>query len=143
MMIKNIFIVDDDQFYANILDAKLNSTGKFQIHQFHSGKDCLKNSFKQPDLIFLDHLLGDMTGFEVLKEIKATYPNIHIVILSGQKEMKVAIQSLRFGATDYLLKGSDDKEPNLKKIIEDCHNISTARQSIQKKRNPNFLSFLF
>lgn len=143
MMIKNIFIVDDDSFYINILETKISFIGEFNIQKFHTGKDCLENSFKQPDLIFLDHILGDITGFEVLKEIKATYPNIHIITLSGQKEMKVAVKSLRFGATDYLVKGIDDTESNLTKIIEDCNRISKARQTIQKKRNKNILSFLF
>ena len=64
---QKIFIVDDDKFYTYILEAKLNSIGHFDLEKFHTGQDCIDNAHKQPCIIFLDHLLGDTTGFEVLK----------------------------------------------------------------------------
>lgn len=140
MTTKSIFIIDDDKFYTNILEEKLSNIGDFKIKKFHSGQACIDNVHEQPDIIFLDHLLGDTTGFEVLKEIKSTYPDIHIVILSGQKEMKVAIESLRYGATDYLLKNNDDHKNKLTQIIKDCELISTARATIKKKNKIGFFT---
>ena len=143
-MINNkIFIIDDDKFYANILEAKLTTIGDYQVEKYHSGQSCIENAFKQPNIILLDHFLGDTTGFEVLKEIKSTYPNIHIVILSGQKEMKVAIDSLKYGATDYLLKGIDDNETRLMEIIDDCEKITESRLKSIKNDKRNLFNFLF
>ncbi len=135
---KIIFIVDDDQFYTHILEAKLKGIKDYEIEKYHSGQDCINHAHKQPDIIFLDHCLGDTNGFEVLKEIKSTYPEIHIVILSGQKEMKVAIRALRYGATDYLLKDIDDNERRLVQIVSDCEQISEARKEIKKKPRNRF-----
>jgi two-component system response regulator AtoC len=135
MTINKIFIVDDDQFYTHILEAKLLAIGNYSIEKYYSGIECIDNAHKQPDMIFLDHILGDTTGLEVLKEVKATYPSVHVVILSGQKEMKVAISSLRFGATDYLLKDIDDSEKRLREIIQDCTQISKARTEVKQRLN--------
>jgi len=140
---KKIFIVDDDKFYTNILEAKLNSIGDFELEKFHTGQECIDNGYKQPNIIFLDHILGDITGFEVLKEIKSTYPNVHIVMLSGQKEMKVAISSLKYGATDYLLKDIDDSERRLSEIIFDCEKITKSRENKVDKNKTKFFNFLF
>lgn len=143
MTINKIFIVDDDRFYTHILESKLLGIGSFSIEKYHSGSECIDNAHKQPEIIFLDHNLGDTTGFEVLKEIKSTYPNVHIVMLSGQKEMKVAISSLRFGATDYLLKDVDDSEKKLSEIIQDCSQISQMRAKLGKNKKGRFFNFLF
>jgi len=140
---KKIFIVDDDKFYTNILEAKLNSIGDCELEKFHTGQECIDNGYKQPNIIFLDHILGDITGFEVLKEIKSTYPNVHIVMLSGQKEMKVAISSLKYGATDYLLKDIDDSERRLSEIIFDCEKITKSRENKVDKNKTKFFNFLF
>ncbi len=143
MINKKIFIVDDDKFYTNILEAKLNAIGNFDLEKFHTGQDCIDNAHKQPELIFLDHILGDTTGFEVLKEIKSTYPEVHIVMLSGQKEMKIAISSLKYGATDYLLKDLDDSESRLNQIILDCEKITKSRKNKTNRNKTNFFNFLF
>lgn len=143
MSINKIFIVDDDRFYTHILESKLNNIGNFSIEKYYTGFECLDKAHTQPDIIFLDHHLGDTTGFEILKEIKSTYPNVHVVMLSGQKEMKVAISSLRFGATDYLLKDIDDNEKKLNEIIQDCAQISKVRAKVQGKMKRKLFSFFF
>lgn len=135
---KNLFIVDDDIFYANILETKLRNVCNYHIETFHSGQECINNAHKQPDIIFLDHFLGDTNGFEVLKDLKSTYPNIHIVMLSGQKELKTAIKTLRYGATDYLIKGNDDHEMKLSQIVKDCEHLNSI---IKKNNKRNFLNF--
>lgn len=142
MKTKKLFIVDDDQFYTNILEAKLSPICDYEIEKYHSGQDCINNAHKQPDIIFLDHYLGDTNGFEILKDIKSTYPDVHIVILSGQKELQIAIRALRYGATDYLLKDIDDNEEKLTQIISDCEKISKARQTA-KKRPGNLWGLMF
>jgi len=132
-MKNTLFIVDDDQFYSHILRAKIEAICDYHIETYNSGQDCINNSHKQPDIIFLDHHLGDTNGFEVLKDIKSTYPNVHVVMLSGQQEMKIAIRALRFGATDYLIKDVDDNEEKLNDIIKDCEQITRARAEVRTK----------
>ena len=64
-------------------------------------------------------------------------------MLSGQKEMKIAVSSLRFGATDYLLKDIDDNEKKLNEIIQDCAQISKVRAKVQGKMKRKLFSFFF
>lgn len=132
---KTLFIVDDDQFYINILHQKLENVSEYKIEKFYSGQECINNAHKQPDIIFLDHFLGDTDGFEVLKDLKATYPDIHIIMLSGQKELKTAIKTLRFGATDYLIKGLDDSPEKLKNIINDCETLNKMKPKAESNKN--------
>ena len=140
---KRIFIVEDNSFYAHILKSILLKIDDFEIEKFTSGQDCINNAYKQPDIIFLDYHLGDVDGFEVLREVKSTYPKIHVVVVSGQKEMKVAIRSLRYGATDYLLKDVDDNEEKLAEIISDCNQISEARKMIKNRSRKSLLSLFW
>jgi len=140
---KTIFIVDDDRFYTKILEAKLSELGTFKIQKYYNGQDCINNAYQQPDIIFLDHYLGDTDGFEVLKDVKSTYPSIHIVMLSGQREMKVAIKSLRFGATDYLIKDIDDCQKKLSTTINVCDKISKSRATNTQQFKSRLFNFLF
>ncbi|NJB82457.1 response regulator [Wenyingzhuangia aestuarii] len=140
MMIKNIFIVDDDIFYANILENKIEAVGSYQIEKFHTGQDCINNAHKQPDIIFLDHFLGDTNGFEVLKDLKSTYPDIHVLMLSGQEELQIAVKTLKYGATDYLIKNSDDTPEKLLQIINDCGQLNKLKT--QKKKKRGLLNFI-
>jgi len=140
MTIKTIFIVDDDIFYTNILENKINEIGNYAIEIYHTGQDCINNSHKQPDIIFLDHFLGDTNGFEVLKDLKSTYPDIHILMLSAQEELQLAVNTLKYGATDYLIKNSDDTIEKLAQNINDCEILNKIKS--QKKKKNSFLNFI-
>ncbi|MBL4862336.1 MAG: response regulator, partial [Crocinitomicaceae bacterium] len=80
------------------------------IHLFHSGEECLRKLDQSPDLIILDHDLGQMSGLDVLKKIKNYDPNIKVIFLSGQEKEKVAVSALKHGAFDYLEKHTDSLE---------------------------------
>lgn len=141
MAIKTIFIVDDNLFYSNILENKINTIGNYTIEKFHTGQDCINNAYKQPDIIFLDYFLGDTTGFDVLKDLKSTYPDIHILMLSGQEELQLAVNTLKYGATDYLIKNNDDTIERLTQNINDCDLLNQIKS--KKKKSNRFLNFIF
>jgi two-component SAPR family response regulator len=77
------FIVDDDVFCAKLYEQFLNNINCNDIVYFDNGKDCLLNLNQNPDIIFLDHNMDDLSGFEVLKKIKRYNPNIYIVMISA------------------------------------------------------------
>ncbi len=116
-----LFIVDDDAFCLNIYEQHLRNLGYQDIHLFENGTECLNNIMMNPDVVFLDHSMDHLNGFEVLKKIKRFNPNIYVIIVSGQEDMKTAIDSLKFGAFDYIVKGADETEKMadvLKKIAQ-------------------------
>lgn len=127
--IKKVFIVDDDPFISNIIAKKLELIGITSIENFTTGDDCIENIYKSPHCIFLDYNMPGMSGLDTLKKIKSQDPDIHVVILSGQDEMSVAIDSLKFGAFDYIIK--DDN--TLLKIEEVINTINKLEKLLHEK----------
>jgi DNA-binding NtrC family response regulator len=83
-------------------------------------------------VIFLDHHMDDISGFEVLKKIKRFDANIFVVMLSGQESMATAVDSLKFGAFDYIIKGD-----NALSRITDVMNRIVAIQEMMDKAKPS------
>jgi DNA-binding NtrC family response regulator len=130
---KKIFVVDDDIFTSAIFKQHLQNLGYDDITCFSSGTLCLNHLQERPDIILLDHEMGDLTGFDVLIKIKRFDPNIYVVMVSGQEDMMTAIDSLKYGAFDYIIKG-DDTTDKITKVMERIGEIH--RLILQKKNNP-------
>ena len=128
------FIVDDDAFCRNVYEHCLNEIGYKNITQYENGKDCLDNLALFPTVIFLDHNMEDITGFEVLIKIKRYNPNIFVVMVSAQDTIKTAVDALKYGAFDYIVK--DDKVcDSLKSVVEKVIFV----QEELKKSKPTFV----
>lgn len=143
MKTNKIFIVEDNIFYGNLLMSRIEDLGYSNIELFTSGEDCIKDIHKQPEIIFLDHNLPDGKGLNILKEIKSTYPHIQCVMISGQATIGVAINALKYGATDYLLKGKDDDIYKVESVIEDCIKFYELQTLKSKKKSNSKLLNLF
>ena len=130
----SIFIVDDDPAQSSMLkDFLANSERNILI--FNSGEDCLKNLDNNPDLIFLDYnfdMVGPkaMNGVDILQEIKKRNPAIDVVMLSSQDKIEVAMNTVKYGAFDYIVKGetafhrADNAITNIMNRIEMKSNLT-------------------
>lgn len=130
----SIFLVDDDLFSLNIYRQGLENLGYQKVSLFLNGTICLNNLNQKPDIIFLDHNMDDLTGFEVLKKIKRYDHNVFVVIVSAQENMKIAIDALKYGAFDYIIKGDNEIE-KMQNVIERMESI---KQEI-KRAHPGFM----
>ncbi len=134
-----IFIVEDDEFYAKILSYHLSLNPDNEVEVFHSAKEVFNQLHKRPSLITLDYSLPDMNGNEALKRIKTQHPEIPVVIVSGQENISTAIQLLKEGAYDYIVKDEDAKERlwnvarNVKDNISLQNEITYLREEVEKK----------
>mgnify|MGYP003597103507 CR=1 FL=1 len=128
--IKKIFIVDDDPYWVAILAQILKINGYEEVQTFSSGKDCLDNLHQHPELILLDHSMDLLNGVDVLRKIKRFDPDINVVFISSQADIEVAVTSLKYGAFDYIVKGSEEAV-KLPKVL---NRIAAAQSLIQKKR---------
>lgn len=99
-----IFLIEDNPTYQLFLKNLLHNKGYSCVLCFSTGQDALDNLYQNPSLIFLDYHLHDGNGLEVLKAIKAYNTNIPVVMLSGQEDIAVAVNTMRYGAIDYLIK---------------------------------------
>ena len=105
-----IFVVEDDPFYGELLEYILNRDPELEVELMTSGKECLKNMYKNPDVVTLDYGLSDMNGLEVMEKIKAANPRVEIIVVSGQQDVATAVNILRMGAYDYLVKDEEAKD---------------------------------
>lgn len=106
----NLLIIDDEASLRITLTRVLRANG-FQATSVSGGEEALSLLQQEAyDLVFLDLNLPDQNGIQVLSEIRTRYPQIAVVILTGYGSLQTAIEALRLGATDYLLKPFDPGE---------------------------------
>lgn len=104
----NLFIVDDNKLMVKGLKNYLqNRFGvSIRISTFMDGESCLKEVNKDTHIVILDYFLGDENGLDILKSIKAINPKTEVIMLSGNEDMALAVETFRAGAKDYVVKGS-------------------------------------
>ena len=115
-----IFIVEDEPFFANLINYDLEANYYDGIRVFFNGEECVDNLNLKPRVVILDHRLPGMSGIEVLQKIKAFDPDIHVIFLSGQTGADVAISAFKMGAHDFIVKNEtafDEVRALLKKIF--------------------------
>jgi DNA-binding NtrC family response regulator len=134
-----IFIVEDDPTYMKFLTYVISLNPDHQIKAFTNGNDVLNALHERPSIITLDYSLPDKSGEDILKEIKEFDTNIPVIIVSGQEEIGIAVQLLKLGAYDYIIKDEETKErldyalTNAKRNISLVNEINTLKQEITEK----------
>ncbi|HEX6914771.1 MAG TPA: sigma-54 dependent transcriptional regulator [Chitinophagaceae bacterium] len=105
-----IFIVEDDIWYSSMLEYHLSLNPDYQIRKFHNAADFLAAIHEKPDIVTLDYSLPDMNGDAVLNEIIERSPETKTVVISAQENIKVALDLLKKGAYEYIVKDEDAKD---------------------------------
>src|SRR3989304_1833588 len=96
-----IYIVDDEDTISRLLEHWVIKKWGHQARTYASGEACLDALTVLPDVVLLDIMLPGIGGVETLKEIKARYPDLPVIMLSAHAKVEVAIETLKLGATDY------------------------------------------
>ncbi len=121
-----VFIVDDNELYAKVLKKKLENK-RYEVSVFYTGHDCLDYLDQKPAIVTLDYRLPDISGEEMLGAILKADPSTHVIIISGQEEIDIAIKLLKGGAYDYIPKGPDTLE-KLTHTIQNIHSSDLLRR---------------
>jgi two-component system response regulator AtoC len=124
----HIFIVEDDVWYGELLGYQLSLNPDYQVTRFTNGQECLKNLHKKPDLITIDYSLPDMTGAELFKKIRASNPSVPVIAISGQNDVHTAVDLLKTGVSDYLVKNDNIKELLWNAVIRIRENQSLKKE---------------
>jgi len=97
-------LVDDEKDFLDTLVKRLRMR-QIQIDGVYSGPAALAFlDQKTVDVVVLDVRMPEMDGVEVLKHIKERHPLVEVIMLTGHANMEVAIEGMKLGAFDYLLK---------------------------------------
>ncbi len=120
---KNIFVVDDNEMFSNMLKDHLGQNPAYNVTAYSTGEECIKNLFQNPDVIILDFYLNDVfkdaaNGLEILTEIKKQKSPAHVIMLSSQERYVIAAQTISKGAEQYVIK-DDNAFDNIDKILNE------------------------
>lgn len=122
-----IFVVEDNQMYNKLVVSYLKTNKFTNIESFLSGEEAIKNMHKNPGIVIQDYLLEGMTGIEVLIKAKKTNPDVEFIFLSGQDSIDVAINSMKYGAYDYIVKD----QMALQKLVNKIHKINSVTELVK------------
>lgn len=125
-----IFVVEDNPVYNKLVVNYLESKKFHRIESFPSGEECIKRINQKPDIIIQDYLLEGMDGIEVLKHVKKMHPHTEFIFLSGQDSVDIAVNTLKLGAYDYIVKD----QMALKKMVDKIHKILAMQKLIKSNR---------
>ena len=104
----SIFIVEDDEWYGDILDYQFSLDFDMKTERFLNGRDCLKAlKVKTPSLITIDYNLPDFLGNELFKKIKEIAPNIPIVFITAEDNIDLACKMIKDGAKEFIIKNNE------------------------------------
>ena len=123
----SILIVDDEESIRISLEAILKKNYYAQTAKSGSiALEMLQNY--HCDLILTDIMMDDMTGIELLKKTKENFPEISVVLMTGYSSLDTAVEAIRLGASDYLIKPCSKKEVFLS-IARCIKNKTTVRSA--------------
>src|SRR5579884_4532796 len=105
-LMEKILIVDDDPDIVRFTSSLLESSG-YEVRAFTDPREgVLAFGHFRPDLCVLDFSMPGMTGRDVCRTLKAVDPAVEIIFLTGEADTELAIEMMKLGAVDYMLKPS-------------------------------------
>ena len=128
-----VFLVDDEPIQNEMLKDHISSKFQYMLKSYSNGEDAIKDMNLQPAIVVLDfHLSSNMpnaqNGVEVLKKIKELSPHTEVIMLSGQDKIDVAIDSMKHGAYDYVIKG-ETAFSRMENILNNIIELHSYKQS--------------
>ena len=125
----HILIIDDEASLRQTMARILQRAG-YEVTTASNGKEGLALVSEHPfDLLYLDIRMPDISGLELLKTIHAKSPDLPIILFTAQPDLNSAVEALRRGATDYLLKPLKPQT-----VIDRTQMILVDKQKERRKR---------
>ncbi len=131
-----ILVIEDDLTFSRILEGFLSKQG-FKVRVAHRGAEGLQVfQTKAFDLVLLDYRLPDVTGMDVLVDIKKTSPATQVIIMTSFSDIRTAVKAMQIGAFEYITKPVNPDE--LLMIVQQAlkkgqnNNIPAPKVSLKK-----------
>lgn len=137
-----IFVLEDDLWYGTMLEHYLSLNPDYQVQRFETEKDFYQKLHENPDVVTLDYSLTEGDGGKVLKRIKEYNPEIEVIMISGQEDISTAVELLKSGAFDYIVKDDDTKD-RLWNVLIHLQEIKGLKKEVETLKNELKRSFDF
>jgi len=108
MTIANVLLVDDETPFVETMTKRLKKRDLYIVAAY-SGEQALEKLARHHDIevVILDVKMPGMDGIETLREVKSKHPLVEVVMLTGHATVETAIEGMKLGAFDYLMKPCD------------------------------------
>ena len=128
MEIMKMMLVDDEKRFLSTTRKLLSRKG-YDVLTAISGSEALEKLLTHNvHVVILDVKMPGMDGIATLKEIKKLFPMIEVIMLTGHATAESAVEGLKSGATDYLMKPTD-----VDILIEKAEEAFEKRQRLEEK----------
>ena len=128
-----IFVLDDETWYGLMLKHTLQLNPDYDVRVFDKAADVLRHMHLKPHVVTIDYNLPEMNGDEVLRRLKAINPDLPVIVVSEQEQITVAIDLLKAGAYDYLIKEEDTPE-RLMHLMQKIREVQALREEVATLR---------
>jgi DNA-binding NtrC family response regulator len=132
-----MLIAEDDEILGTMLREFLQKPER-ELQVKKNGQEAIRDFINQPyDIVIADLMLPGADGLQVLKEVKARYPECEVIIITGYASLDTAIQAIRGGAYDYIRKPFklEELEVAVKNASEKILLIRENRHLLQKLKD--------
>jgi DNA-binding response OmpR family regulator len=99
-----VLIVDDEKDFTELLSERLETRGFKTSIAFDGNEAISRLKEENADVVLLDVMMPGKSGVETLKEIKNSWPITEVIMLTGHGAVETAIEGMKLGAYDYLIK---------------------------------------
>ena len=129
MSIANVLLADDEVSFIETFSERLELRN-FEISKAFSGEEALQvlAENENVEVVILDVKMPGMDGIETLAEIKRKNPLVEVIMLSGHADVESAIEGMKHGAFDYLMKPVD-----MDQIIAKVTEAATKKRQHEEK----------
>lgn len=140
-----VFVIDDDPIQTEMIRDYMKERYVFDLKVYSDGEAALKDVEKlKPEMAVLDYHLnsnnpGAKNGIEVLRQIKKISPSTKVIMFTGEDNINVALESMRNGAYDYIIKGETafNKIENTVNRLGEMHRLEAV--NVAQKRTILYL----
>lgn len=112
---KKVLVIDDEPQVGMIFTKVLQGAG-YEVVAASSGEEGLKKLNTDPDVVCLDIKLPGISGVETLRRIRKTHESLPVVMMTAYQTVDTAVESMRLGACDYLIKPLDNNR--IKEVVK-------------------------
>lgn len=139
MSVIQVLLVDDEERFLSTTKILLEKRG-LAVFTAKSGVEALKVlEEKRVDIVILDVKMPGMDGVETLRKIKQRFPLLEVIMLTGHASVESAVEGLKLGAFDYVMKPCDVPDM-LEKIKEAYAKKQAVEDKIRKAKVNNIIS---
>ncbi len=133
----NLIIVEDEEAHYQLMRlATLKEFPSARVHHFVDAMSCLDQiDDVNPDVIIADYRMPGMDGIEFLRVLGHRNKDIPVIIITGQGDERIAVQAIKLGAWDYLVKSSDSFVllPSLLEKVVSARRLRSSLREVERR----------